>query len=150
MEETMIHILQMLLLLATVAASTAAPSACGMRAVGLRTNNLINPLGVALEKPKLSWAFEETASGGKKNQHQSAYRIEASSKAGGPPDLWDSGTVKSSESLQIVYGGQALKQMQVRSIEYIYSITTLHFLLGAGSVCYPVLPGCCWCCWFAV
>lgn len=61
---------------------------CGekMRAINLKTEYLVNPIGIDLENPRLMWNCE----GGKK---QTGYRIVA--KADGK-ELWDSGKISSS------------------------------------------------------
>lgn len=86
----------------TVAAS-AAPS------LGtLRCERLINPLGVDVSRPRLSWQIKS----GQRGEMQSAYRVlvasspEILAKENG--DVWDSGKVLSSESIQIEYAGQPL------------------------------------------
>ena len=93
----------------------ASAAGCGFEPTRLRVNNLENPLGTPLDgKTVFSWGLVATASPPPKGAVQSAYRIECSSKgAGGAADLWDSGKVESSESLQVPYGGKALKPSQL-------------------------------------
>ena len=57
-----------------------------MKAINLRTEYLINPIGIDIQNPRLFWNCE----GGKK---QTAYRIIAVSDG---KEVWDSGKVKSS------------------------------------------------------
>lgn len=72
-----------------------------------------NPLGVDAPRPGLSWTLESI----ERNQRQSAYQILVASKpsllAADKADLWDSGPVKSSDSLHVPYGGQNLSSRQL-------------------------------------
>ena len=47
--------------------------ACDMLPTGLRTNNLVDPLGIDITATKLSWALTATSPHAAKNQLQSAY-----------------------------------------------------------------------------
>lgn len=79
---------------------------------GLRTDQLVNPMGLDIECPRLGWQIQSS----KKNVMQTAYHLLVASspvlleKEVG--DLWDSGTVKSDASLWIPYGGGKLKPNQ--------------------------------------
>ncbi len=79
---------------------------------GLRTDQLVNPMGLDSECPRLGWQIQSS----KKNVMQTAYHLLVASspvlleKEVG--DLWDSGTVKSDASLWIPYGGGKLKPNQ--------------------------------------
>lgn len=97
-----------LLALSTMLASASA-TACEMTPARLRVNNLDSPLGVPVKDPRLSWALEAASSPPARGLVQTAYRIEASSKPGGPADLWDSGKISSANSLEILFGGKGLK-----------------------------------------
>ena len=57
-----------------------------MKAINLKTEYLVNPIGIDIKNPRLMWNCE----GGKK---QTAYRIIAVSDG---KEVWDSGKVKSS------------------------------------------------------
>ncbi len=83
----------------------ASASACDLKPVRLRTNNLDAPLGVPVHQPRLSWGFEATTSPPTRGLMQAAYRIQATSKAGSGANIWDSGKVASGESLEIAFGG---------------------------------------------
>jgi alpha-L-rhamnosidase len=75
----------------------------------LRCEYRINPLGIEVLKPRLSWVMES----GKRGQMQNAYRILAASSRENlkqnKGDLWDSGKVRSDQSNQVVYEGKPLK-----------------------------------------
>jgi hypothetical protein len=75
---------------------------------GLRCEYLANPEGIDSEAPRLSWLLRDTRRGAK----QTAYQIQVASSAGalaaGRGDLWDSGKVQSSETIQVPYAGKPL------------------------------------------
>ena len=75
---------------------------------GLRCEYLVNPLGIDVEKPRLSWISVESARGWR----QSAYQILAASTPENlrkdTGDLWDSGKVNSDQSTWVTYAGKPL------------------------------------------
>ena len=83
-----------------------------MQPINLRCEYLVNPRGIDILQPRLSWAYQitkETA----QNEKQSAYQIFV---AIDPDDLqqnigsiWDSGKVDSTQSIQIEYAGPPLE-----------------------------------------
>ncbi len=79
-----------------------------MTAEHLRCEYLVNPLGIDVRHPRLSWTLEADG----RNQHQSAYRILVASDRDrlnrNEADLWDSGRVDSSDTVQIGYAGKPL------------------------------------------
>jgi len=80
----------------------------GVAVVGLRTEFLATPLGVENRSPRLSWQLHA----GARRVRQKAYRITVASSAeglaSGAADLWDSGRVKSANSLSVPYAGKPL------------------------------------------
>ena len=92
---------------ALIAASLSLGAAPSVDA--LRCEQLVNPQGIDVAQPRLSWTLQSRQRGVK----QTAYQIlVATSEAGlksGRPDLWDSGKVSSDESVLVPYGGQPLK-----------------------------------------
>lgn len=72
-----------------------------------KTEYQINPLAVGTRTPSFSWQYEQGFVG-----KQLSYRIEvASSEAfilSGKADMWDSGVVRSENSVGVVYGGKRL------------------------------------------
>ncbi len=75
---------------------------------GLRCEYLVNPLGMDVEKPRLSW----TLAPGPRGRRQSAYQVLV---AGSPAnlqrnlsDLWDSGKIISDQTAFVPYAGQPL------------------------------------------
>jgi alpha-L-rhamnosidase len=77
-----------------------------------RCEYAVNPVGVETARPQLSWELESR----EHNQRQSAYQILVTRKpealAADRGDLWDSGRVKSSESVHVPYGGEPLSSRQ--------------------------------------
>jgi alpha-L-rhamnosidase len=75
----------------------------------LRCEYLTDPLGLDVEKPRLSWIIESPRRG----ERQTAYRILVASTpellARHQGDLWDSGKVASDQSVQLEYAGKALE-----------------------------------------
>src|SRR5271170_2053776 len=94
-----------LFLLAFVVSAQAAP-------VHLRTNSLVNPLGIDTRQPTFSWQNDATSA----NWMQSSYEIlvatDAQNLLPGKADVWDSGQVNSSESLDVHYAGKTIKPQQ--------------------------------------
>ncbi|MES2894039.1 MAG: family 78 glycoside hydrolase catalytic domain [Bacteroidota bacterium] len=75
----------------------------------LRCEMLANPLGIDITAPRLSWQLHST----QRDVHQTTYQILVASSpkklASGEGDYWNSGKVKSSESIQVVYAGKPLR-----------------------------------------
>lgn len=93
------------LVLPTVGASLQTPN-------DLRTEYAENPLGLEARSPRLSWKLQST----QRDARQSAYQILVASSVEqlrqGQADLWDSGQVKSEQSIQIPYRGSPLASRQ--------------------------------------
>jgi len=74
----------------------------------LRCEYLVNPLGIDITQPRLSWVLESSTRG----QKQTAYRVIVASNEkdlnDNNGDLWDSGKMTSDQSAQIIYGGREL------------------------------------------
>ena len=85
---------------ATQAALSPANLHCALRT---------NPLGIDDTAPRLSWQL--LSDGQARGEVQSAYQIQVGSSAG-TADLWDSGKVASSQTMDIVYAGQPLTSGQ--------------------------------------
>lgn len=94
--------------------STVTMEIAGLQPYDLQCEYLKNPLGMDVAKPRLSWRMGDTSS--VRGKKQSGYRIlVASSQAlldSNCGNLWDSGTVSSSESVNIVYEGVPLSAGQ--------------------------------------
>jgi alpha-L-rhamnosidase len=78
----------------------------------LRCEYLVDPIGMDVQQPRLSWELSSDQRG----QRQTAYRVLVALSpevlAEGRGDLWDSGKVASDETIQIEYDGVPLKSSQ--------------------------------------
>jgi alpha-L-rhamnosidase len=84
----------------------------GLAVKRLRWDGLDNPLGVYTFHPHLSWAVSGTG----RSRRQTAYQVLVATAVAklhpGQADLWDSGRVVSSESVNVDYGGPPPRQRQ--------------------------------------
>ena len=83
----------------------------------LRCEYFVDPLGIDVQSPRLSWELAPPASAGDlRGQRQTAYQLQAASSAAlleqGRPDLWDSARVESADTLQVAYAGEPLSAGQ--------------------------------------
>ena len=91
------------------AAAGAGKQPDALKVVKLRTEYLENPLGIDARKPRLSWQLQSNRRG----VMQSAYQVRVTGSAGGGSDpVWDSGRVRSDQSVHVAYGGPALQSGQ--------------------------------------
>ena len=79
----------------------------------LRTEYAANPVGIDVRVPRLSWQIRSAARG----VVQTAYQLQVAARASAPSAsgkglAWDSGVVKSGDSVNVVYGGPALASGQ--------------------------------------
>ena len=89
------------------------PATAKLTPQDLRCEYLVNPLGIGVPGPRLSWLVQSD----ERAQVQTAYRILVASNprllSADEADLWDTGKVLSNQSLQVVYEGKLLSsQMQ--------------------------------------
>jgi alpha-L-rhamnosidase len=84
----------------------------GLSIDGLRVEYQVNPIGIDVARPRLSWTVASDA----RNSVQSAYRVLVASTEDGlakdNADFWDSGRVESSSTAHIAYGGPKLRSGQ--------------------------------------
>src|SRR3954468_16598419 len=80
------------------------------RVINLKTENLINPIGLDVATPRFSWQLQSD----KRNVAQTAYEIRVSKGvlAGDKNILWSSGKVNSDQSLYVPYKGEAVTSGQ--------------------------------------
>ncbi|GAA0540619.1 alpha-L-rhamnosidase [Chitinophaga japonensis] len=75
----------------------------------LRCEMLVNPRGIDVRTPRLSWEI----SGAQRHILQTAYQVLVASSPGklaaGEGDLWNSGKVSSGQSIHVVYAGAPLR-----------------------------------------
>jgi len=75
----------------------------------LRTEHLINPLGLDEPRPRLSWKIADPRFGAVQRAWQVQAATEEEVLRSGRPDLWDSGKVANSASVLISYQGPGLQ-----------------------------------------
>ncbi|HEY5499896.1 MAG TPA: alpha-rhamnosidase, partial [Bacteroidales bacterium] len=73
----------------------------------LRTEYLLNPIGIDVVTPHLSWKMSSDTRGAE----QTAYEISVSTDKEGTNSIWKSGKILSDKSLNIKYSGNALQPM---------------------------------------
>ncbi len=75
----------------------------------LRCEYRVNPLGLDLTEPRLSWIIESDQRGQKQNAYQILVASSQENLKKGQGDLWDSGKVDSGQTAQIIYRGKPLR-----------------------------------------
>jgi alpha-L-rhamnosidase len=79
----------------------------------LTTEYTSEPIGLQTDRPALGWQFETDG----RDQRQTAYRVIVATSSAqlsdGRGDLWDSGKVDSDRSVNVPYGGRALRSRQI-------------------------------------
>jgi hypothetical protein len=98
--------------LVLLAAAGAAEPTSSLGVVEIRCEEEVDPLGVDVPQPRLSWTLASPERG----QTQTAYQVLVASRPAllhqNQGDLWDSGRVLSDETQSIPYGGRALESAQ--------------------------------------
>lgn len=86
-------------------AASATPT--GATVGALETNSAVDPIGIPLTAPRLSWQLTSSSRG----TVQSAYQVRVATSEGGlsAPDVWDSGKVDSDASVEVPYAGPDLE-----------------------------------------
>ena len=94
------------------AAVPAFTGASPVSVVGQRCEYRIDPIGLGVREPRLSWRLESSRRG----ELQTAYRILAATSearlTADTANLWDSGEVPSGQSIHVPYAGPALGSRQ--------------------------------------
>lgn len=110
MKKLLASLLLASLLLAVVLLAPRIAAATEVTPAGLRTEHLVDPVGIDVTEPRFSWRMDDPAHA--TGRAQSAYRVlVASSKEGlesGQADLWDSAKVTTNQSHLIPYAGKPL------------------------------------------
>lgn len=87
-----------------------AAGASALVVSGLEVEHQVQPLGVDVPRPRLSWQVTSgLGTAGRTAVGQVAYEVEVSTSHGGRGEVWDSGRVRSSRSFDVTYGGPALR-----------------------------------------
>ena len=74
----------------------------------LRCEDLVDPIGIDIAKPRLSWKMRAERNGAAQTAYQILCATAPELLKEGAADLWDSGKVTTSQSQHIVYAGKSL------------------------------------------
>lgn len=109
MHKSFAFIISIALLWAVESFSVAGKTTNVVSVTGLSVEMLSNPVGLGTSHPRFSWKLESSS----QDVRQNDYRILVASSIKyldkGIGDLWDSGVVRSDQSLYIPYGGKSLE-----------------------------------------
>ena len=75
----------------------------------LRCEYLVNPLGIDVVKPRLSWILESNQRGQKQNAYQILVAGSEENLKQDKGNLWDTGKVESDQSIHVIYNGEPLE-----------------------------------------
>jgi alpha-L-rhamnosidase len=90
-----------------------APAAsAGVEVKGLSCEYLANPVGIDVSRPRLSWRLESAERGARQTAFQVLVADDPQRLAADEGDLWDSGKIRSGETLHVEYAGKALASGQ--------------------------------------
>ena len=78
----------------------------------LRCEYLTDPLGIDTTQPRLSWVLQSTQRAQKQTAYQILVASNEASLRGNHGDLWDSGKIRSDETLHVHYAGKPLAATQ--------------------------------------
>ncbi|MDZ7317946.1 MAG: glycoside hydrolase family 78 protein [candidate division KSB1 bacterium] len=105
-------LLLFIVLLVTLTSQVVAQKAAKVGLANLRVEYQVNPIGIDVLIPRLSWEIVSD----ERNVRQTAFQVRAAAEAAhltaGKNLLWDSGKIASEQSIQIEYQGPALKSGQ--------------------------------------
>lgn len=79
-----------------------------LQVTALKVEQLVNPLGIDVKQPNLSWQIVSQKRGVEQNAYQVLVASSAEKLAQNEGDLWNSGKVNSSESIYVKYNGEEL------------------------------------------
>jgi alpha-L-rhamnosidase len=90
----------------------AGSCAAGVLVDKLRCEYLVEPLGIDVTRPRLSWIMNSTRRGERQTSYQILVASAQQALEKNQGDLWDSGKVVSDETAQIAYEGISLASRQ--------------------------------------
>jgi alpha-L-rhamnosidase len=85
-----------------------APVQTALSALELRTEYAANPIGIDVREPRLSWQMRSAARGAVQTAYQVHVAPSERALRSGKNLSWDSGIVKSGDSVNVAYAGPAL------------------------------------------
>jgi hypothetical protein len=97
---------------ALILAFGASAAGGSLRVSGLRCEYRTDPIGVDVARPRLNWVLDSARRGERQSAYQVLVASSEQSLAAGRGDLWDSGRVSSSDSIQVEYRGKSLVSHQ--------------------------------------
>jgi alpha-L-rhamnosidase len=77
--------------------------------VHLRAEHMTNPIGIDAAKPQFAWQSDATTPNWMQSGYQLLVATSKTNLTAGKADVWNSGRIASSDSINIAYGGPALK-----------------------------------------
>ncbi|MBI5724721.1 MAG: family 78 glycoside hydrolase catalytic domain [Planctomycetes bacterium] len=86
----------------------------------LRCEYLVNPIGIDVQQPRLSWLVNDERRGARQTAHQIVVSLHSGKMGVEIPPLWDSGKVAGDRSIHVPYAGPVLKSRQ----RYFWKIRT--------------------------
>jgi alpha-L-rhamnosidase len=99
----------------TAMASSAqkpSPAMAPLSVVELRTEYASNPIGIDVRAPRLSWKLHSAARGVAQTAYQVQVALSERALEAGKGLVWDSGVVKSGDSVNVSYAGPTLQSGQ--------------------------------------
>jgi alpha-L-rhamnosidase len=93
---------------AVFAADASSWELSSIVAEGLRCEYQVDPLGIDVDKPRLSWTLKSNIRGQKQTAYQVIVSTNLEKLKANRPDQWDSQKVLSSNSIQVIYQGRKL------------------------------------------
>jgi len=79
------------------------------RVTDLRCEDLVDPIGIDVVRPRLSWRMESDVNGAAQQAYQVRCATSPELLRQDAADLWDSGKVSSDQSIHVVYAGKPLR-----------------------------------------
>ncbi len=102
------HIQQLLWVTACICLSAVSGFAADIQLNDLRCEMLLNPQGIDVTVPRLSWKMTGTGRGIEQTAYELLVASSPAKLAAGQGDLWTSGKVASNASIMVPYAGKAL------------------------------------------
>ena len=91
-----------------------------MNILDLRCEYRLNPLGIDVSKPRLSWILASSRRGARQTAFQVAAALDDVYILQGKPLLWDTGKIESDQSVQVAYDGPALQSRQRSAARFFF------------------------------
>ncbi len=102
------HPLRFLLLFVQITALCILTSHAEITVTGSRCESEVNPLGIEVVEPHLSWLLTSSQRGQKQTAYQILVASDEDKLRDDQADIWNSGKVASAQSNQVLFGGPAL------------------------------------------